>query len=337
MRVAILKSVISAALIVGLLLAFAVPADARSVRVIVTDEDKQPIQDVLIRVEGTDVTRVFDRSNQRTNRRGEFTLLLGPILASYRVIARKEGFEPAFRENIRPAMDEQVLVELTLRAGSDFKLPFEMSDADRAEQQRRVEEQQQRAQFSAEVNAHFEQGIALFNAGQFSEALAEFNAALAIDPNQPGIVARTGDCLVRLNRNEEALAAYERAIEIDPGDASLYAQKGVVLSRLGRTAESQEFFKRSAELDPRGAAQNFFNLGATLFNASEMDKAAEAFKQSIAADPNYAESYYMLGISLANDEGMFPAAIDAFKRYVEIGSRADHLQIAKEMIVALGG
>ena len=212
-----------------------------------------------------------------------------------------------------------------------------MTDTDRADYQRRLEDQKKRQRFSAEVKTRFDQGVALFDAGQFSDALAEFNAALEIDSNQPGILARAGDCYLRLDRNEEALETYNKAIELDPGDASLYAQKGVVLGRLGKAEESQEMFTKSAQLDPSGAGLNFYNLGVTMYNASEMDKAADAFKRSIAADPNYAESYYLLGMSLANDEAMFPEAVQAFKRYIEIGKRADQVQISKDMIAALGG
>jgi len=339
MKVTILKLMTSVVLIAGVLLVFSTPALAqnRAIRVKVTDENGKPVDAASIKIEGTDVFRVFEGNRVRTDRRGEFLQLLGQQTGTYRVIVRKDGFEPAFKDNIRPEMGEEVPVEIQLKPGSDFKLPFEMSDADRADYQRRIEDQKKRQQFSAAVKKHFDQGVALFDAGQFAEALAEFLAALETDSGQPGILARAGDCYLRLNRNEEALDAYDKAITLDPMDASLYAQKGVVLSRLGKAAESQEMFTRSAELDPKGAAQNFYNLGVTLVNANDMMKAADAFRQSIAADPNYAESYYLLGISLVNDENQFAAAIDAFKKYVEIGKRADQVQIAKDMISALGG
>jgi len=337
MKITILKSVISVALVAGLLLVFVIPAHAqnRAIRGKVTDENNQPLEGVSVRIEATDTTRNF---NPKTDRRGEYVQLLGTQMATYRVIARKEGYQPAYKDNLRPGLGEEETANFQLVPGdSTQKLPFELTDAERSEYQKRLEDQRKRQKFTAEVKARFDQGVTLFDAGQYSDALAEFNAALATDPNQPGIQARAGDCYIRLDRNEEALEAYDKAIALDPGDASLYAQKGVALARLGKAAESQDMFKRSAELDPRGAAQNFYNLGATLVNANDMEKAVDAFKQSIASDPNYAESYYLLGISLANDEAMFPAAVDAFKKYVEIGKRAEQVQIAKDMINALGG
>jgi len=336
MKITILKSVISAAIIAGLLLMLSIPAHAqnRLIRGKVTDQDNQPLADVNVRIEGTDVVRTF---NPKTDRRGNYVQLLGTQPGTYRVIVRKDGFQPEYKENVRPELGEEATADFTLKPGdSTQKLPFELTDEDRADYQRRLEAQKKQQQFSKEVRARFDQGVTMFDAGQYSEALAEFNAALKLDPKQPGIIARAGDCYLQLDRNEEALEAYDNALAIDPGDASLYAQKGVVLSRLGKASESQEMFQRSAELDPRGAAQNFYNLGVTMYNSSEMAGAADAFKRSVASDPNYAESYYLLGMCLANDDAQFPAAVDAFKKYVEIGKKADQIQIAKEMITALG-
>ena len=337
MKTTILKSVISAALAAGLLLVLSIPAHAqnRSIRGKITDENNQPLEGASVRIEGLDIVRTF---NLKTNRRGEFVQLLGTQPGTYRVIVRMDGFAPAYKDNLAPGLGEEATAELQLKPGdSAQKLPFEYTDADRAEYQKKVEAQKKQQLFSKEVRARFDQGITLYDAGQYNEALAEFNAALEIDPKQPGIMARAGDCYLKLNRNEEALEAYDKALTLDSGDASLYAQKGVVLGRLGKTEESQEMFTKSAQLDPGGAGLNFYNLGVTMYNASEMDKAADAFKRSVTADPNYAESYYFLGMSLANDEAQFPAALEAFKKYIEIGKKADQVQIAKDMITALGG
>jgi tetratricopeptide (TPR) repeat protein len=341
MKVPFLKLVVSADLAAGLLLVFStsVHAQVRSIRGKVTDENDKPIQGATVRIEGTDMYRVFPPG--RTGKDGGYFQLLGNQAGTYRVIVRKDGFEPAFKENLRPEMGEEVTADFQLKPGSDYKFSFEMTDAERRELQKQNEQQQKRQEgrkkFSAEVKARFDKGVEFFDAGQYEDALTEFNAALVADPNQPGILARAGDCYMRLKRNDEALDAYDKALAIDPNDGSIYAQKGVVLSRLGRTAESQEMFRKSAELDPKGAALNFYNLGATLYNAGDMEKAAEAFRQSIAADTGYAESYYLLGMCLSGDETMFSSAVDAFKKYVEIGKKPDQVQIAKDMISALGG
>jgi len=104
---------------------------------------------------------------------------------------------------------------------------------------------------------------------------------------------------------------------------------------MGKTQESQDMFKKAAGLNPAAAAQNFYNLGATLVNQGEAAQAAEAFKQAIAADANYAEAYYQLGLCLANSQNTIPDAIKALQKYIQIGQKPDQVDTAKLIIQTL--
>lgn len=334
MRVFPPKVFVSSALLLGLLMVWTAPgmAQSRAVRGKVTDESGQPVEGAKVKIEGTDIYRVFET---KTNKKGEYFYLLGLQTGVYRVVVRKEGFQPAYKENVRAEMGEERAVDFQLTAGKDRKLPFEMSDAEKAEYMKRYEEQQKRKKFSAEVQAKFNQGVTLYDAGQYAEALVEFQAALEIDPKQPGILARIGDCHLKMGKKEEALDAYNKAIELQPDDPSFYTNKGVVLSQMGKAEESQEMFKKAAELDPLAAAQNFYNLGVTMVNTGDIDNAVGAFRRSIEADPGYAESYYQLGMSLSGNLKTIPEAVSALKKYIELGQKPEQIEVAKQIISAL--
>jgi tetratricopeptide (TPR) repeat protein len=340
MKISPLKLIASSALVMGLLLILAAPgsAQSRAIKGKVTDDKDQPVIDAKVTVEATDVYRIF---SSKTNKKGEFYFLLGLQYGEYRVTVRKAGFQPAFKDRIIPEMREEFEANFKLNPGQDYKLPWEMTKEERdnyvKQNAERTKDQDKKKQFSAEVRARFEKGVELYNLKQYEEALVEFTAALEKDPKQPGILSRQGDCYIQLKKNEEALACYDKAIELSPNNAELYANKGVILSKLGKQTESQDMFKKAAELDPQGSAKYFFNLGITLFNAGDTGKAADAFKQAIAADPNNAESYYHLGMCLSGNPDTTPAALEALNKYVTIGQKPDQIQIAKELIKALGG
>jgi len=112
---------------------------------------------------------------------------------------------------------------------------------------------------------------------------------------------------------------------------------GVALNKAGKVAESQEAFKKAAALNPGSAAQSFYNLGVTMFNSGHVDDAADSFKKAIAADPNFAEAYFQMGICLSADTKTAPAAIEALKKYIEIGKKPDQVDVAKQLIKALEG
>jgi tetratricopeptide (TPR) repeat protein len=329
------KVFLSTAISLGLLLTLALPAAAQS-RIIkgkVTDEKGQPVADAQITIQGTDIVRTL---SAKTNKKGEYTYILGLQLGTYRVIVHKAGYQPQYKENVRPQLQEDCVVDFTLVAGADQKLPFEMTAAEKEASQKQQEQQEKRRQFSAEVKADFENGVKLSDQGMYTEAIVEFNKALEKDPGQGVIIARVAEAYLKLGKNEEALANYKKAIELNPNDASLYTNMGVALSKTGKTAESREAFKKAASLNPASAAQNYCNLGITLVNSGNSGEAVAAFKEAIAADPNYAESYYQLGMALSGKQDTIPAAIEALKKYIQIGKKPDQVEVAKQIIVALG-
>jgi Tfp pilus assembly protein PilF len=137
------------------------------------------------------------------------------------------------------------------------------------------------------------------------------------------------------------LAAYEKAIALDPNNVELLTNMGIVLNKMGKVPESQEAFKKAAALgaasNPASAAQSFYNLGVTMFNSNHVDDAVDSFKKAIAADPTFAEAYFQMGICLSAKTETMPAAIEAMKKYIEIGKKPDQIEVAKQMITAMGG
>jgi len=318
----------------ALLLALSLPAAAQQSRAVkgkVTDEKGQPVADAQITIQATDSPRSY---LTKTNKKGEYVYLLGLQLGVYRVIVRKPGYQPQYRENVKPDLGEQVEVNFQLAPGQDQKLPFEMTDAEREQFRQQASQSEKRRQFSAEVKAHFDLAVQLSEQGKQAEAVDEFNKAIEKDPKQPGILARLGDAYMKMEKYDDALATYQKAAALGATDPVIFTNMGVVLSKLGKVAESQDAFKKAAAMSP-GSAQNHYNLGVTMFNSGRLAEAIDAFKQAIATDPNYAEAYFQLGICLSGKPETGTAAIEAFQKYVQIGQRPDQVEVAKQMISAL--
>jgi tetratricopeptide (TPR) repeat protein len=67
------------------------------------------------------------------------------------------------------------------------------------------------------------------------------------------------DVFLKLKRYQEALAAYEQAIRLDPNDHLLYMFKGSVLVLLHRGKEAQQAFEKCKQLE-RQAMNNIFRV-----------------------------------------------------------------------------
>jgi len=315
-----------------LTLALPLTAQNRVIQGTITDDKGQPVVGAQVSIQSLDSK--MRQYNVKTKKKGDF-VYMGIPAGDYRVVVRAAGFAPNFRQPIRPSIQEPSVVDMTLTPGSDQKLPFEMSAEEVNAIQKEVEKAEKRKQVSAEVQKLFDEGLGLAAQGKHQEAIEVYKKALDQDPEQSNIMGNMADSYSKLGNNEEAVVIYQKAIAVNPKDAALYTNLGVILSKLGKEAESQAAFKKAAEVNPGASAQNFYNIGATLVNSGKSQEAAESFKKAIEADPNFAEAYYQLGMCLSGKAETMPDAIKALEKYIQIGQKADQIEVAKQIIAAL--
>jgi tetratricopeptide (TPR) repeat protein len=333
MHNSIRKVGVTAISLIAVALVFSLPmmAQNRIIRGKVTNDKGEPVVGAKIFIQGTDVKREY---NVKTDKKGEY-FYMGIPYGQYRVICRADGYQPDYAQGIQPSISDERVVDFRLNPGQDRKLPFEMSTAELEKLKQDAAKAEKQKQSSAEVKAAFDAGLQLTQQGKYADAIVEFKKALEKDPEQPYVLANMADAMSKNNQNEEALAAYEKAIALKPDDAAMYTNMGVLLGKMGKMTESQEAFKKAASVNPGAAGQNFYNLGATLVNTGKTAEAAEAFKQAIAADPNFAEAYYQLGLCLSGNQTTIPDAIKALQKYIQIGQKADQVEVAKQLIAVL--
>ncbi|HTV74615.1 MAG TPA: tetratricopeptide repeat protein [Candidatus Acidoferrales bacterium] len=92
-------------------------------------------------------------------------------------------------------------------------------------------------------------GVAHVCAGRRAEALADFQAALALDPRFAPARVNVGNIHLEEGRLAEAIASYEAAIRGDDRYAPAYANLGVAYRRLGEYDKSVRALKIAARLE----------------------------------------------------------------------------------------
>ncbi|MEN6587678.1 MAG: CsgG/HfaB family protein [Sulfuricella sp.] len=105
-------------------------------------------------------------------------------------------------------------------------------------------------------------------AGQFSDAVAAYQKALAAGPPRASIYHGLGWNYYNLGRYEEADDAFRRALELDPGNANTLLTMGTTQMQLGRTEAAQDCWQKASALDPQGEIGNIArtNLAKTAYN-----------------------------------------------------------------------
>ena len=117
----------------------------------------------------------------------------------------------------------------------------------------------------------------LYNAKRYEEALAAFEQASQLDPNDASLYNKKGYTLYTLHRYGEALAAFEQAIRFNPKLIGAYKGKGKILRDLGRYGEALVAFEQASQLDPNFAA---YKDEEDMLRAKRYEEALATFERS---------------------------------------------------------
>ena len=314
-------------------------AQVGNIRGKVTDAEGNPIEGVQIRIEGLEGSRKYE---VETNAKGEYYHGGVTRQGTYRVIAKKEGYQSDYADGLQSTADrrgEQGLVNFTLQRGQSGPLLFELTDEQIEQMRANAEDAERRQKSSAEVRLNMDQGLQFFNQGEYEQALTVFNTALELDEQQPALWANVGNTYSKLNQNEQALEAYQKAIDLAPEDPTLYQNMGGLYASMGDTEKARELYQKAVSLsaygDPRDAAVNYYNMGVTFINSGKAEEAIEALTKALDADPAYAEAHYQLGISMLGT-GQMEESAGHLKKYLELAPEGPNAEVAKQLVEQLG-
>jgi tetratricopeptide (TPR) repeat protein len=148
------------------------------------------------------------------------------------------------------------------------------------------------AERGAEVNeyavtpwlVHFLRGAAQGRQNKFTEALASFQAALALHPKHADTLWLFALTAANCQRWAESLDALDQLQALGRSDFSLHAQRAVVLAELSRFAEAADTADIALDLEPEAAA--VLGLAARCrLSSGQADPAAVLYERLAALTP----------------------------------------------------
>jgi len=197
--------------------------------------------------------------------------------------------------------------------------------------------------------AWYRLGVILALAGNYEQALAAYQRAIALDPKYASPHNGMGNVYADLGRYDEALAAYQRAIALDPKYASPHNGMGNVYADLGRYDEALAAYQRAIALDPKYASPHN-GVGNVYYRLGRYDEALAAYQRAIALDPkdaiphnnlanvlvklgrfNEAQHEYQERVRLAPENPFAPlVALGVIARHQGLAESDEHFQHALE-------
>ncbi len=100
------------------------------------------------------------------------------------------------------------------------------------------------------AQAHYNRGIAYSRLGDLYPAVADFDQAIALDPNFAAAYNNRGLTFNRLSQFDKALTDLDTAIRLDPEQDTAYYNRSYTLSAQGKTAQAISDVETALKLSP---------------------------------------------------------------------------------------
>ncbi len=156
------------------------------------------------------------------------------------------------------------------------------------------------------------------NAGEGELALADAEVGLAIEPDNPNLLAAQGGALFVLEDNEAALIALNRALEIAPSYHVALNNRGIVYYSQGLYEKAIADYTAALEANPDDANIYLLNRGTAHYElGNSPSKAIADYTDAIETRPNDVSAYFNRGNVYMGIED-YNAAVEDYTIAIEI-------------------
>jgi tetratricopeptide (TPR) repeat protein len=156
--------------------------------------------------------------------------------------------------------------------------------------------------FGQDADQLVKDGIALHDKGDFSGAVAKYDAAIQLQPGHALAMYEKSFSLISLKKYDDAASLLSRVLDISK-DRNIrlkaYVNYGTVLDFKGDKKQSLKIYEQGIKEFPEEYLL-YFNKGNTEVGMNYADDAIASFKKSVQRKPMHASSHNALGRMLAD-------------------------------------
>ena len=190
------------------------------------------------------------------------------------------------------------------------------------------------------ANDAYGAGVDAFNAGNYADAAAQMDAALAALDDTPEnaearaqVFALLGAAYSRQRMFDEAVEAFTRQLEYAPDDPEARLDLAQALADSGDEAAARQQREAPLELDSDDPT-TLYNVGVTMVAAGDVEGGIARMERAVELQPEYPLAHKELGYAYARTEE-YAKAIGAFEKYIEQAPDADDVAQIQDFVKAL--
>jgi tetratricopeptide (TPR) repeat protein len=138
--------------------------------------------------------------------------------------------------------------------------------------------------------AYINSGNANKNKEDWDKAIADYTAALRINPNDVAAYVNRGNAYNNKGMYDQAIADCTAALRLDPNNAIAYYNRGTISHNKGMYDQAIADYNAALRLDPDYALA-YYNRGNAYYNKKMYDQAITDYNAALRLDPNDADAY----------------------------------------------
>ncbi|MDR2518615.1 MAG: tetratricopeptide repeat protein, partial [Spirochaetaceae bacterium] len=139
-------------------------------------------------------------------------------------------------------------------------------------------------------------GKAAFAQGDYDLAIANYTAALGIDPNYADASYNRGIAYYNKKDYDRAVADFTAALGINPNFADAYVYRGIAYRNKGDYDKAVADYTQALKIQPDYASA-LSNRGNVYYNRKEYDRAIADYNAALRINPNFADAYCNRGFA----------------------------------------
>lgn len=140
------------------------------------------------------------------------------------------------------------------------------------------------------IAAHGNRAIGFSATGNFDAALAELNAAVALDPKQPNTYFMRAAAYEAKKDHDKSIADLDEAIRLDASRGDFYMLRGIVFSQKGELDRAIVELDQKVKLDPKSTI-GYSKRADFHRQKKDYDRAIADYSEVIEIEPDQAKGY----------------------------------------------
>ncbi len=180
-----------------------------------------------------------------------------------------------------------------------------------------------------------ERGSVYFKLGRLDEAEGDYQQAIALSPPYQEVWTNLGQCYRAMERMADAVAAYSRALDLDPSVGLALVGRAEAHAALGDTPAALADYGAALRASPK-EAMIYAGRAVVLYEAGQVQAALADLDTAIALAPDEADYYQNRAVALA-DLGRVDEALADLWTYLRLAPDADDRAEVQERVARLIG